>query len=200
MFKKILLVLVGAIVILLIAASTQPDTFEVAREQHIMAAPEVVFDQVNNLHNWHAWSPWEKLDPNMKKTFEGPEAGEGAVYGWDGNDDVGAGKMTIIESVPNEKVDLKLQFLRPFESESDTKVTFAKHGDGTHVRWAMSGDNNFMGKIMCLFMDMDAMIGKDFEQGLSSLKEVSESQPAPAEPEPAPAIAGPDAGVDAAME
>ena len=178
MIRKVLLVVVVLLSLLLVAAAMQPDTFRVERSATINAPRPLVFAQVNDLHEWTAWSPWEKLDPNMSKTFSGPQTGKGASYAWKGNDDVGAGKMTITKSDAPSQVVLELAFLEPFESTSTTLFDFHETDSGTHVSWTMKGNNTFMGKIFCLFMDMDSMIGKDFEKGLATLKKVSESEAA----------------------
>lgn len=176
--KKILLGIVAvlglAIVVILGLAATQPDSFEVSRSTVISAPPAVVYSFVEDLHRHGAWSPWDKLDPNMKRTFSGAEHGEGSVYEWSGNDDVGAGRMTIVATRPNEQVDVRLEFLKPFEATNATSWHIAPASDGSKVVWSMSGPNNFVSKIMCVFADMDKMIGKDFEKGLDSLKHVSE--------------------------
>jgi hypothetical protein len=174
MLKKILIGLVIVIVIFLIVVALQPSTYRVTRSLTMAAAPEVVFPHVNELKKWAAWNPWEKLDPNMKMTYEGPEAGVGASYSWVGNSDVGEGRMTITGSKPSESIQLKLEFFKPMAGVSDTEFTFKPQGNQTEVTWTMSGKNNFIGKAMCLFMNMDKMIGPDFEKGLVSLKAVAE--------------------------
>jgi hypothetical protein len=141
----------------------------------ISAPAPVVFAQVNDLHRWENWSPWAKLDPNMKVAHEGPPAGKGAVYSWAGNSKVGEGRMTIIESRPNELVRINLEFIKPFAATNITEFTFKPEGNGTAVSWSMSGENNFLSKAVCLFMNMDKMVGGDFEKGLAALKSVSEA-------------------------
>lgn len=171
--KKFFLGLLALVALFLAVVSTRPSTFHVERSSMIAASPEVVYDQVANFHNWAAWSPWEKLDPNMQKTFEGPEAGEGASYAWSGNKDVGQGKMTVTGAVPPNKLDIKLEFLAPWKSTNATTFAFDPSGDGTNVTWSMDGTHDFMGKAMSLFMNMDQMIGKDFEKGLGDLNGVA---------------------------
>jgi hypothetical protein len=134
------------------------------------AQPGAVFDQVNNFHHWKEWSPWEERDPNMERTLEGPDAGVGAKYAWSGNDEVGKGKMEITESKPAELILIKLDFIEPYESTANVEFKFNPEEDGTNVSWTMSGKNNFIGKAMCMFMNMDKMIGDDFEKGLEKLK------------------------------
>jgi uncharacterized protein YndB with AHSA1/START domain len=176
MFKKILIAVALVIVVFVIVVALQPADFSVTRAETIAAPPETVFAQVNDFHKWQAWSPWEKMDPEMIRTFAGEPAGEGAVYSWVGNSDVGEGSMTITESRPNERIRIKLEFIKPMEGTSDTEFTFLPDGDGTKVTWDMAGKNNFIGKAFCLFMDMDTMVGGQFEEGLSNLKSVAEAE------------------------
>jgi len=182
MVKKILIavgtVLLVVVIGFLIVVAMQPSSYSVTRTAKMQAPPEVVFAQVNNFQNWKAWSPWEKLDPEMKRTFEGPEAGTGAKYGWNGNDKVGEGAMTITDSQPHEKILIKLEFQRPMVAECPTEFKFSPVGGGTEVAWTMRGENDFMGKAFCLLMNMDKMIGADFEKGLASIKEIVEKAPA----------------------
>lgn len=177
-FKSIVLLLLIVIGGLAAFIATRPAEFKVERTAQISAPPETVFPLINNLHNWHSWSPWEKLDPEMKRTLDGPEAGAGASYAWDGNSQAGAGKMTIEDSKPNEAVDMKLAFTRPFASECQVKFRLAPDASGTKVTWTMDGTNNFIGKAMCLVMDMDKMVGGDFEEGLANLNKAAQ-EPAP---------------------
>jgi len=172
MLKKILVGLVAVIAVLLIAILMQPDSYTVTRNGVVSAPPEVVFTHVNDFPKWAAWSPWAKLDPNMKLTLSTNPAGKGATYFWTGNDDVGEGKMTILDSTPSSSVDINLEFIKPFESKARNKFTFTPEGAGTKVTWSMTGENNFMGKAFGLFMNMDKMIGADFEKGLEQMKSV----------------------------
>lgn len=174
MLKKIAIVIVLLIAGVLAVAATKPDTFRVERSAAINAPPEAVFRLINDFHNWQAWSPWEKLDPAMTKNHSGAASGQGAVYEWAGNSDVGKGRMEITESAPPSRIEIKLDFLAPFESHNTTEFTMQPTGGGTNVVWAMQGENNFMGKIMQVFMDMDSMIGKDFETGLANMKALAE--------------------------
>jgi len=173
--RIILLALLVIVVGLAIAISLQPDEFAVTRTETINAPPAVVFEQVNNFHNWPNWSPWENLDPNMKRTYEGPEAGQGAHYGWSGDGNVGEGHMTITESKPNEQIDIALVFLKPMEGTNPTVFTFTPDGEQTKVTWTMTGKMNFISKAMCLVISMDQMIGGMFEEGLAKMKSVSEA-------------------------
>jgi hypothetical protein len=174
--KKILIALAVIVAVLVVVIATRPDTFRIERSAEINAAPSVVFAQVNDFHKWEAWSPWAKLDPNMKQTFEGSPSGQGAINAWAGNDQVGEGRMTIMESKPPEHIGIKLEFLKPWTATNDTTFDFKGEADKTKVTWAMSGNNNFASKAMSLFMSMDEMVGKDFEKGLVQLKTVSEAE------------------------
>jgi len=177
MFKKILIALAAIVVVFLVVVAMQPSEFRIERTANISAPAAAVFAQVNDFHKWEAWSPWEKLDPAMKKSFEGAPAGAGAIYAWVGNSEVGEGRMTITESRPNELIGIKLEFLKPFAATNTTEFTFKAEGDQTAVRWSMFGKNNFMSKAFGLFMNMDKMIGSDFEKGLAGLKTLVESAP-----------------------
>jgi hypothetical protein len=173
--KIILLAIPVIIVVFLVIVAMQPSRFGVTRSLTIMAAPDAVFPHVNELKKWAAWNPWEKIDPNMKLTYEGPPSGVGAAYAWVGNNKVGEGKMTVIESRPNESVKFKLEFLKPMAGVSTAEFTFKPQGSQTAVTWAMSGENNFMAKAIHLFMNMEKMIGSQFEKGLADLKSVAET-------------------------
>lgn len=174
-FKYILVGLAVVVVLFLIVVALQPSTYKVARSATIGAPPSVVFEQVNDFHKWEAWNPWDKVDPAMTKTYEGSPAGVGAVYAWVGNKDVGEGKMTITESRRGELVRINMEFFKPMAGTSTTEFTFVPQGDGTLVTWSMSGENNFVGKAMCLFMNMDTMIGGQFEKGLADMEVAAES-------------------------
>ncbi|WP_020472603.1 SRPBCC family protein [Zavarzinella formosa] len=176
MWKKILLGLLVVIGIFAVVVAMQPSDYQVTRSATMAAPPSEVFAQVNDFHKWEAWSPWAKLDPSIKMTFEGPAEGAGAIYKWTGNDKVGEGMMKINESKPAEQILIKLDFIKPFESSCDTDFTFKPEGSQTVVTWTMSGKNNFIGKAMCLFMNMDKMVGGDFEKGLANMKAVVEGE------------------------
>jgi uncharacterized protein YndB with AHSA1/START domain len=193
---KILIGVAGAILILVAVATTRPAEFHIERSVTIAAPPAVVFPRVNDFHAWASWSPWEKLDPNLKRTYSGPAAGAGATYAWVGNSDVGEGKMTIQKSEPSSRVAIQLEFIKPFAATNQATFTFAPLADGTKVTWGMDGQNNFMSKIVSLFMDMDKLVGGDFERGLANLKQQSESTAAaaPTAPPTPPAEAAPSAG------
>lgn len=180
--RKLLLiggVLLTLILVLVVIVALQPAKFSVSRSATIAAPPELVFAQVNDFRRWDAWSPWAKLDPAMKTSFSGPESGAGAVYEWQGNDDVGEGRMTLTTSTPSTHIRIKLEFIKPFPATNDTEFTFTGDGQVTLVAWTMSGEHNFMGKAFCLVMNMDKMVGGDFEKGLAQLKAVVEAQLAP---------------------
>ncbi len=167
----VLLVVVGAV---LVYAMTRPDIFRVQRSAGIKAPPERISVLIQDLHGWAAWSPYEKKDPAMKRGFSGAPAGKGAVYAWDGNKNVGQGRMEILEASPS-KVVIKLDFIKPFEGHNTAEFTMLPQSDSTtNVTWAMYGPSPFMMKVMGLFVNMDKMIGDDFAVGLQSLKAVAE--------------------------
>jgi hypothetical protein len=161
------------VAIVLIVAATKPNTCEVQRSATINAAADKIFAFLNDFHQWPAWSPFEKLDPNMKKTYSGAPSGKGAVYEWSGNAKAGIGRAEIIESTPS-KVAVKLDFLKPFEGHNVAVFTMLPKGNSTEVTWAMSGPSPFMMKVMRVFINMDTMIGKDFAEGLANLKALAE--------------------------
>ena len=179
MIKKILLYGLAAIVLIItvfcVVVAMQPAHYTVERSTTINAPAPVVFAQVNDFHKWQAWSPWEKIDPNMKKEFSGAAAGNGAVYSWAGNNDVGEGRMTITDSRPSDLIKIKLEFVKPFTATNATDFIFTPQGNQTNVKWTMSGENNFVAKAFSMFMNMDKMVGTDFEKGLGQLKTVSEA-------------------------
>jgi uncharacterized protein YndB with AHSA1/START domain len=176
MWKKILAGVLVVIVAFLGFVATRPDSFRVERSIVVQAPPEVLFSIVNDFRNGAKWSPWEKLDPNMKKTFSGPQTGVGSVYEWEGNDEVGKGRQEITLVEPPNKVVSSLHFIKPFEAHNEAEFLFVKEGEGTRVTWAISGPSPFISKLFGVFMDMDKMIGKDFEKGLADLKKLAESQ------------------------
>lgn len=180
MLKKIALGLGFLIVVLVIIVATRPADYQVERQITIAAPAPVIFTKINDFHEWQHWSPWEKLDPNMKKTYSGPTAGVGAMYAWDGKRDVGKGQMTITESLPPERVRIKLEFFEPWTATNTTtlSITPAAVGSST-VTWQMVGHHNFIGKAFALVMNMDKMLGADFDKGLQRLKELAEKPSAP---------------------
>jgi uncharacterized protein YndB with AHSA1/START domain len=208
MLKKIAIGLGVLIVLFCVVVATRPDALHVERSAVINAPADVIFPILNDLRRWPEWSPWEKLDKNIKKEFEGPPSGVGAKYHWVGNEQVGEGRMTIVDVRPNEQVGIKLEFIKPFEAQNTVTFTLKPAPGGTQVTWAMDGKQNFMMKAFGLFMNMDQQIGKDFEEGLQNLKGLAEGaarkaaeeaakkaaelaaspspSPAPAAPPPAP--------------
>ena len=181
MIKKILLGVIIVVIVLVaicaVVVALQPSHYRVERSTTINAPASTVFAQVNDFHKWDAWSPWAKLDPAMKQSFEGPPAGNGAIYSWTGNSEVGEGRMTITESHPSDSIKIKLEFIKPFAATNSTNFTFTPQGNQTNVKWTMDGDNNFIGKAFGLLMNMDKTIGGDFEKGLAQMKTVAEGAP-----------------------
>jgi hypothetical protein len=175
MLWKILIALVVIVVGLVAVIALQPARYRVSRSTTIAAPAPVVFAQVNDFHGWTAWSPWEKIDPAMKRTYEGPPAGVGASYTWVGSGEVGEGRMTIVESRPSDLIQVKLEFVKPFAGTSVAEFTFKPEGDRTLVTWSMTGDKNFIAKAIHLVMSMDRMIGDQFEKGLAAMKTVAEA-------------------------
>ncbi len=174
MIKKIALGVLAVIVLILGLAAMQPDSFAVRRSIAVKAPPEKIASLLTDFHHWPSWSPWEKLDPNMKRTFSGAPSGKGAVYEWEGNSDVGKGRMEILDASAPAKTVVKLAFLEPVESHSTTEFTLTPQGDTTTVTWNMHGPMPFVSKLMTVFMNMDDMIGKDFDKGLAQLKTAAE--------------------------
>jgi uncharacterized protein YndB with AHSA1/START domain len=170
----IAIVLAVAIAVVLILAATKPDTFRIERSAVINAPAEKIFTVLSDFHQWGGWSPWEHKDPDMKRTYSGPERGKGAVYGWEGDKNVGTGRMEILEANTPSKLAIKLDFFKPFEAHNTAEFTMLPQGNGTNVHWVMHGPSNFMSKVMGVFMNFDKMVGKDFEQGLANLKRLTE--------------------------
>lgn len=177
--KRILLTLAILAGLLIVVVAMQPSEFLVTRTATMAAPVSAVFPHVNELKQWEAWSPWAKMDPEMKTSYEGPSAGPGAVSSWSGNHEVGKGRMTIQESRTNELIRFHLEFFEPMAGTSSAEFRFKPDGKGTTVTWSMSGKNNFIGKAMCLVMNMDKMVGGQFDQGLASMKYIVESGPKP---------------------
>jgi uncharacterized protein YndB with AHSA1/START domain len=179
MLQTILLVLAAGLAALLAWVGLQPADFRVERSALINAAPSAVYEHVNDLRKWQAWSPWAERDPNAKAEFEGPPSGPGAIMRWDGNDEVGKGAMAITEARPGEALRIRLDFVRPFEGTSNVAFTFKPEGAGTRVAWSIDGTQGFFERLICtvLRLDMDRMIGADYEAGLANLKSVVEAPP-----------------------
>lgn len=168
----IVLIIIVLVALVLIYGVSQPAGFSVVREADFKAAPNKVFAQINDFHNWSAWSPWEKMDPDMKREFSGAATGVGAKYAWVGNKKVGQGNMEITNSVPSKNMQLDLNFIKPFQASNVTEFTLTPNGKGTHVKWEMRGRAPFMFRVMGMFFSMDKIVGTDFERGLANLRGV----------------------------
>jgi uncharacterized protein YndB with AHSA1/START domain len=175
MLIKVLLGLAAVVAVFIVLVVMQPSDFRVARSTTIAAPPSAVFAQVNDFHKWEAWNPWAKIDPAMRQTYEGPASGPGAVYKWSGNSEVGQGKMTLVESRPNERIRIRLEFLKPMAAVNTAEFMFEPKGDRTSITWSMTGRNNFPAKAIGLIMNMDKMIGGNFEKGLNDIKSIVEN-------------------------
>lgn len=178
MIKKIALAGFLALSALAAVVATRPDEFRVERSITIAAPPEVVYSLVSDFKGWASWSPWEALDPNMQKTYVGQPGQPGQRYEWKGNKDVGSGRMTVESVQAPSKIAIKLEFIEPWESSSQTLFSFDPVGEQTKVTWTMSGRNRFVEKAMTLWMDMDKMVGSDFEKGLRKLSEAAKQEQA----------------------
>ena len=175
MLQIILIAFAVIVIVLVVIVALQPSDFRVARSATMSAPPPAVFAQVNDFHKWEAWNPWGKIDPAMKQTYEGAPAGVGAIYTWVGNKNVGEGRMTLTESRPSDLIRIKLEFFKPFAGTNIAEFTFKPAGNQTAVTWSMAGKNNFMAKAIHLFMNMDKMIGGQFETGLAQMKSFVEA-------------------------
>jgi uncharacterized protein YndB with AHSA1/START domain len=177
MFEVIIIiaiVLAIAIAVILILAATKPDTFRIERSTTINAPAEKIFAVLSDFHQWTGWSPWEHKDPALKRNYSGAERGKGAIYGWEGNKDVGTGRMEILEANTPSKLVIKLDFFKPFEAHNTAEFTMLPQGNATNVHWVMQGPAPFMSKVMGVFMNFDKLVGKDFETGLANLKQLTE--------------------------
>lgn len=166
----------AAVVIVLIVAWNKPDSFRIERQITINAPPEQIFPLINDFRAWPRWSPWEHKDPALKRRYSGAATGQGAVYEWEGNKNVGKGRMEITESQPPSKIVIDLHFISPFEANNIAEFTLTP-GSWTTVHWAMFGPNLFIGKLMGTVMSMDKMVGRDFEAGLKAMKKAAEGIP-----------------------
>jgi Polyketide cyclase / dehydrase and lipid transport len=176
---KLLAIVLGVVVLGLAgiaayAAATQPDTFRVTRSLEMSAPAEKIYSILSDFRRSPEWSPYEKLDPDMKRTLSGAATGKGAVYAWDGDSNAGAGRMEIAEATPAQSITLKLDFIRPFEASNTVEYKLQPKGNSTQVSWDMHGPMPFISKVMCVFVDLDKMVGKDFETGLANLKTLAE--------------------------
>jgi uncharacterized protein YndB with AHSA1/START domain len=174
MLKTLLMGIAAALLGLLGYASTQPDTFVVERAVHIQAPPDKIYPYLADFRQWSAWSPWEKRDPAMQRRFSGAASGQGAVYAWEGNQDVGSGRMEIRSARPISSVDLQLDFLAPFEAHNTATFTLVPQNGATAVTWTLQGPMPLLSKVIGVFVSMDQMVGKDFEAGLANLKAAAE--------------------------
>jgi hypothetical protein len=174
-FLIALVVIVVLLIAFVVIVALQPADFRIARSATFAAPASDVFAQVNDFHHWDAWSPWAKIDPAMKQTYEGAPTGTGASYSWLGNNKVGEGTMTIMDSRPTDLISIKLEFRRPFKATNTAEFAFKADGQRTTVTWSMSGRNSFMFKAFGLFMSMDKMLGAEFEKGLANMKAVVEA-------------------------
>jgi uncharacterized protein YndB with AHSA1/START domain len=170
----IAVILALAIAIVLVMAARKPDVFRIQRESTIKAPAEKIFPLISDFRQWGGWSPWEHRDPALKRTYGGTESGKGAVYAWEGNKNVGSGRMEILEATAPSKIVIKLDFIKPFEAHNTAEFTMLPQGDATKLNWVMHGPAPFMSKLMQVFINFDRMIGKDFEAGLASLKRIAE--------------------------
>jgi hypothetical protein len=178
MLLQIVLVALALLVLVILAilglAATKPNTIHVERTLAIQAPPERILPLITDFHQWRSWSPYEKRDPDMQRTYSGAASGTGAVYQWNGNNNVGAGRMEIIETSPPLHVTIKLDFIRPFEGHNTAEFTLSPQGGHTAVTWSMDGPARFISKVMRVFLNFDKMIGTDFEDGLANLKAIVE--------------------------
>lgn len=170
MLIKILIVIAALIALVFVIAAFRPDSSRITRTATFTASPAALFAQVNDLHAFHTWNPWAALDPEMKTSYDGPAAGVNASQSWSGNSKVGVGRMTIIESQPNELLRMRLDFEKPMASTSTAEFTFKPEGGKTVMTWSMYGKTPYMAKVVGLFMNMDKMVGGAFEQGMATLR------------------------------
>lgn len=174
MFKTIIIITGVAIAAILIYAATRPDTFRVQRSTSIKASPEKIFPLINDFRQWESWSPWEKVDPEVKRIYSGAASGKGAVYEWDGNNEIGQGRLEIIESTPPSNITFKIDFIKPFAASNRIEFTLVRQGDTTTVTQAMFGPNPYFSKVMGIFCSMEKIVGSKYEEGLASLKAIAE--------------------------
>lgn len=170
---------IAIVVVILVAAflgfvASKPNDFRIQRTKRIKAAPEAIVENISDFRKWAAWSPYEKLDPAMKRTLSGAPSGTGSVYEWEGNSKAGMGRMEIIDVKPPTKVTIKLDFMKPFTAHNTAEFTLERNGEFTDVTWAMYGQSPFVAKAMGVVFNMDKMVGKDFDTGLTNLKTLAE--------------------------
>ena len=170
----IAVVLAIAIAAVLVLAATKPNTLRVQRAITINSPADRIFPLINDFHQWVTWSPYENKDPAMKRTYSGADSGKGAVYAWDGNKNVGSGRMEILDTSVSSKIVIKLDFFKPFEGHNTAEFTMLPQGDVTNLTWVMHGPAVLMTRVMQVFINLDHMIGRDFEAGLANLKQLTE--------------------------
>lgn len=168
-----LAVLLLAIAVVLMLAAMRADQFSVSRKISVRATPEKIFPMINDFHRWVDWSPYEKIDADLKRGYAGAASGVGAAYTWEGQK-TGQGSMDIVESVPPSRIAIKLEFTKPVRASNIATFELAPKGDSTEVTWSMSGPTPYLFKIVHVFINMDHMVGKDFETGLANLKALAE--------------------------
>jgi uncharacterized protein YndB with AHSA1/START domain len=177
MLKTVLITAAVFLIALLGFAATRPDSFRLQRSVVIDAPPDKVFALITDFKQWPTWSPWEKLDPNMARTYTGTERGVGTVYIWDSPSKAGTGRMEIKQATPSTNVTIQLDFIKPFAAQNTAEFTLqGQVNNTTQVTWAMYGPNPYLAKLMQVFVSMDSMVGKDFEEGLANLKRVAEGK------------------------
>lgn len=176
--KTAAIVFVVLVAAVLIVAAARPKMFRMERRTTIEAPAERAYWLIADFHCWQAWSPWEKLDPELKRTFSGRESGEGTVYAWESQGEAGAGRMEITHAAAPSRITIRLEFFRPFRATNTAEFLIEEHGSSTTVTWAMFGPQPYRGKLMGLFLNMDRLIGREFETGLANLKALAENAPA----------------------
>ena len=174
MFEKIALIVIILIAVTLVYAASRPDTFRIKRSIIINTSPDKIFPHINDLHQWEAWSPWEKIDPEIQRSYSGADSGKGAIYEWQGNKDIGKGRMEIIQSAPPANLIIAIHFIQPFAAQNTVEFVLENQGNATMVTQAMYGSSPFISKLMGLFFNMDKMVGEKYEEGLASLKVIAE--------------------------
>lgn len=175
MVSKIFIGIAAVVALFLIYVALQPSDYVISREVEIRASPEEIFPFINDQRELDRWMPWAKLDPQIQMNFSGPESGVGSKASWTSSGDMGVGSSTIVESIPNEKTRFALEFQKPFEMTQTAEISIQPSDDASIVRWSAEGKNNFIGRLMCVFMNMDEVVGKNFEKGLSELKQLAEA-------------------------
>lgn len=175
MMQKILVGLIATIGSFVALILLQPSDYRITRAITIAAPAQEVFAEIDDFHRWQAWSPWADRDPKAKVSFDGPASGKGAVFAWSGNNEVGEGRMTLMESQPGAQVKIRTDFVKPFVGTSYSDFTLKPEGDGTALTWSMSGQNDFIGKAISLFVSMDNVLGGEMAKGLAGIKQIAEA-------------------------